>query len=68
MTWTCQEGSGSLLGNLDSFFCVDRLVSFVVGQLDFLGTGETFQIWNPALLLADARIPEDTDPAAQPPL
>src|SRR5829696_4862680 len=25
----------------------------------FLGTGETFQIWNPALLLKDARIPED---------
>ena len=25
----------------------------------FLGTGETFQIWNPKLLLKDARIPED---------
>jgi MraZ protein len=25
----------------------------------FLGTGETFQIWNPTLLLKDARIPED---------
>ena len=25
----------------------------------FLGTGETFQIWNPKLFLADARIPED---------
>ncbi len=25
----------------------------------FLGTGETFQIWNPELLLKDARIPED---------
>ena len=25
----------------------------------FLGTGETFQIWNPALLLKDGRIPED---------
>ena len=25
----------------------------------FLGTGETFQIWNPTLFLADARIPED---------
>jgi MraZ protein len=25
----------------------------------FLGTGETFQIWNPELLLADDRIPED---------
>jgi len=25
----------------------------------FLGTGETFQIWNPELLLADKRIPED---------
>jgi MraZ protein len=25
----------------------------------FLGTGETFQIWNPRLLLKDARIPED---------
>jgi MraZ protein len=25
----------------------------------FLGTGETFQIWNPDLLLKDARIPED---------
>jgi MraZ protein len=25
----------------------------------FLGTGETFQIWNPQLLLDDARIPED---------
>ena len=25
----------------------------------FLGTGETFQIWNPAVFLEDARIPED---------
>jgi MraZ protein len=25
----------------------------------FLGTGETFQIWNPDLLLGDERIPED---------
>ncbi len=25
----------------------------------FLGTGETFQIWNPAQLLKDPRIPED---------
>ena len=25
----------------------------------FLGAGETFQIWNPARLLADDRIPED---------
>jgi len=25
----------------------------------FLGTGETFQIWNPQLLLDDPRIPED---------
>jgi MraZ protein len=25
----------------------------------FLGTGETFQIWNPSLLLKDDRIPED---------
>jgi MraZ protein len=25
----------------------------------FRGTGETFQIWNPDLLLKDARIPED---------
>ena len=25
----------------------------------FLGTGETFQIWNPSLLLEDSRIPED---------
>ena len=25
----------------------------------FLGTGETFQIWNPELLLKDDRIPED---------
>ncbi len=25
----------------------------------FLGAGETFQIWNPALFLKDARIPED---------
>ena len=25
----------------------------------FLGTGETFQIWNPDLLLGDDRIPED---------
>ena len=33
------------------------------GQIDdlalFLGAGETFQIWNPQLLLADDRIPED---------
>jgi MraZ protein len=25
----------------------------------FLGTGETFQIWNPSVLLKDPRIPED---------
>jgi MraZ protein len=25
----------------------------------FLGTGETFQIWNPELLLKDKRIPDD---------
>src|SRR5687768_6214487 len=25
----------------------------------FLGTGETFQIWNPKLFLADKRIPDD---------
>ena len=25
----------------------------------FLGTGETFQIWNPKLFLGDSRIPED---------
>ena len=25
----------------------------------FLGAGETFQIWNPKLFLADARVPED---------
>ena len=25
----------------------------------FLGAGETFQVWNPTLFLADARIPED---------
>nr|WP_283938481.1 division/cell wall cluster transcriptional repressor MraZ [Sphingomonas alba] len=25
----------------------------------FLGAGETFQIWNPKLFLADKRIPED---------
>jgi MraZ protein len=31
-----------------------------VGDLAlFLGTGETFQIWNPKLLLDDARIPDD---------
>src|SRR5215218_10645721 len=33
------------------------------GQIEdlalFLGTGETFQIWNPKLFLEDARIPED---------
>ena len=31
-----------------------------IGELAlFLGTGETFQIWNPTLFLGDARIPED---------
>lgn len=31
-----------------------------VGELAlFLGTGETFQIWNPELFLGDERIPED---------
>jgi MraZ protein len=25
----------------------------------FLGTGETFQIWNPKLFLAEPRIPDD---------
>nr|WP_276591722.1 division/cell wall cluster transcriptional repressor MraZ [Sphingomicrobium nitratireducens] len=25
----------------------------------FLGVGETFQIWNPTLFLADERIPDD---------
>ena len=33
------------------------------GQIDdlalFLGAGETFQIWNPKMLLAEPRIPED---------
>ena len=33
------------------------------GQIDdlalFLGAGETFQIWNPKLLLAEPRIPDD---------
>ncbi len=33
------------------------------GQIEelalFLGAGETFQIWNPRLFLADARVPED---------
>ena len=33
------------------------------GRIDdlalFLGTGETFQIWNPKLFLAEAKIPED---------
>ena len=33
------------------------------GQLDdlalFVGVGETFQIWNPSLFLADANVPED---------
>ena len=27
----------------------------------FLGTGETFQIWNPELLLGDGNIPEDLE-------
>jgi MraZ protein len=31
-----------------------------IGDLPlFLGAGETFQIWNPQLLLKDARIPDD---------
>ena len=31
-----------------------------IGELAlFLGTGETFQVWNPQLLLDDSRIPED---------
>ena len=31
-----------------------------IGELAlFLGTGETFQIWNPQLLLDDTRIPDD---------
>ena len=31
-----------------------------IGELAlFLGTGETFQVWNPQLLLDDPRIPED---------
>jgi MraZ protein len=31
-----------------------------IGELAlFLGTGETFQVWNPQLLLDDKRIPED---------
>jgi MraZ protein len=31
-----------------------------IGELAlFLGTGETFQIWNPELLLKDSRIPDD---------
>jgi MraZ protein len=33
------------------------------GQIEdlalFLGTGETFQVWNPKLFLAEPRIPED---------
>ena len=31
----------------------------------FLGTGETFQIWNPQLLLDDPRIPDDLKDIAQ---
>jgi MraZ protein len=31
----------------------------------FLGAGETFQIWNPALLLKDDRIPEDMKDVAR---
>ena len=31
----------------------------------FLGVGETFQIWNPALLLAEDRIPEDLKDVAR---
>ena len=31
-----------------------------IGELAlFLGAGETFQIWNPQLLLEDKRIPDD---------
>jgi MraZ protein len=33
------------------------------GEIDdlalFLGTGETFQIWNPKLFLAEPKIPDD---------
>ena len=46
---TCQEGSGSLLGNFVNFFGVDRLVAFVVGQFDFFETGETHDRRHPCL-------------------
>jgi MraZ protein len=37
-----------------------------IGELAlFLGTGETFQIWNPQLLLDDKRIPEDLKDVAR---
>ena len=49
MTWTCQEGSGSLLGNLISCFSVDRPVSVVVSQFDFFSTGETHDRRHPGL-------------------
>ena len=31
----------------------------------FLGTGETFQIWNPDLLLKDDRVPDDVKDIAR---
>ena len=60
VTWTCQEGSGSLLGYLISCNIADRLIRFGVNRFDLFGTGETHDRRHPGLrpfldmFLADA--------------
>ena len=36
VTWTCQEGSGSLLGNLIGHLVADQLLGFVINRRIFL--------------------------------
>ena len=47
----------SLLMDGPSYLIVWNFVRILFAL--FLGTGETFQIWNPQLLLAEPRIPDD---------
>ena len=47
--WTCQEGSGSLLGNFISCFVADRFIDFGVNRFDFFGTSKTHDRRNPGL-------------------
>jgi len=49
VTWTCQEGSGSLLGNFVTRFVADRLVGIGRNRFDFVGTGKPHDRRHPSL-------------------